>query len=78
MKTPKKLLKKPKLPKAPLKLPFKRPPKTAEEKVTDALSNVPRITNETVAEHREEVLSSARKYIYPPCSTPSTAWSASR
>src|SRR5690349_4509541 len=28
-------------------------------------SGVPRITNETVAEHREEVLSSARKYIYP-------------
>lgn len=27
--------------------------------------NVPRITNETVAAHREEVLSSARKYIYP-------------
>jgi hypothetical protein len=26
---------------------------------------VARITNETVAEHREEVLSSARKYIYP-------------
>ena len=26
---------------------------------------VPRITNETVAEHREEVLSGARKYIYP-------------
>jgi len=26
---------------------------------------IPRITNETVAEHREEVLSSARKYIYP-------------
>lgn len=26
---------------------------------------VPRITNETVAEHREEVLGSARKYIYP-------------
>ena len=26
---------------------------------------VPRITNDTVAEHREEVLSSARKYIYP-------------
>jgi hypothetical protein len=26
---------------------------------------LPRITNETVAEHREEVLSSARKYIYP-------------
>lgn len=28
-------------------------------------SAVPRITNETVAERREEVLSSARKYIYP-------------
>lgn len=26
---------------------------------------LPRITNETVAEHREEVLSTARKYIYP-------------
>ncbi|HEY5442701.1 MAG TPA: SurA N-terminal domain-containing protein [Candidatus Saccharimonadales bacterium] len=38
---------------------------TPEEKVSDALSNVPRITNETVGEHREEVLSSARKYIYP-------------
>ncbi len=30
-----------------------------------AIQAVPRITNETVAEHREEVLSSARKYIYP-------------
>lgn len=39
--------------------------KTPEEKISDALSNVPRITNETVGEHREEVLSSARKYIYP-------------
>lgn len=28
-------------------------------------ASVPRITNETVAEHREEVLKSARKYIYP-------------
>jgi hypothetical protein len=36
-----------------------------EEATADALSNLPRITNETVAEHREEVLSSARKYIYP-------------
>lgn len=31
----------------------------------DPISQAPRITNETVAEHREEVLSSARKYIYP-------------
>lgn len=35
------------------------------EVTAEALSNLPRITNETVAEHREEVLSSARKYIYP-------------
>lgn len=34
-----------------------------DENVTQ--DNIPRITNETVAEHREEVLSSARKYIYP-------------
>ena len=33
--------------------------------MTEALSGVPRITNETVAEHREAVLSGARKYIYP-------------
>ncbi len=39
--------------------------KNAEERVAEALSNVPRITNETVAEHREDVLKSARKYIYP-------------
>jgi parvulin-like peptidyl-prolyl isomerase len=63
MKKPK--LKKPKLPKAPRKLPFKRSTRTTEEKVTDALSDVPRITNDTVGEHREEVLSSARKHIYP-------------
>ncbi len=63
MKKPK--LKKPKLPKAPKKLQFRRSTRTTEEKVTDALSDVPRITNDTVGEHREEVLSSARKYIYP-------------
>jgi len=41
--------------------------RTAESdaKLHDAIQNLPRITNETVAEHREEVLSSARKYIYP-------------
>lgn len=36
-----------------------------EESLQEAIHNIPRITNETVAEHREEVLSSARKYIYP-------------
>ncbi len=71
MKKPKKLFKKPKLPEAPRKiagkLPLKRPgkSKSAEEKVSKALSDVPHITNETVTEHREEMLSSARKYIYP-------------
>lgn len=38
-----------------------QPDKTLEE----AIENIPRITNETVAEHREEVLSGARKFIYP-------------
>ncbi len=35
------------------------------KKPIEAESGLPRITNETVAAHREEVLSSARKYIYP-------------
>ncbi len=39
--------------------------KSTEDGYGEAMSNLPRITNETVAEHREEVLSSARKYIYP-------------
>lgn len=67
MKKPKKSFKKPRLPKAPQKLNLKRlkKSKSAEEKVTKALSDVPNITNETVTEHREEMLSSARKYIYP-------------
>ncbi len=39
--------------------------KRHEEKISEALSDVPRITSDTVEEHREEVLSSARKYIYP-------------
>ncbi len=40
-----------------------RKAKPVVESVPD--SPVPRITNETVAEHRERVLSRARKYIYP-------------
>jgi hypothetical protein len=36
-----------------------------EKSLEQAIQGLPRITNETVAEHREEVLSSARKYIYP-------------
>lgn len=39
--------------------------KAPEQSLQQAIQGIPRITNETVAEHREEVLSSARKYIYP-------------
>jgi hypothetical protein len=39
--------------------------KQPEQALEQAIQTIPRITNETVAEHREEVLSSARKYIYP-------------
>lgn len=44
------------------KLVAKSPIKKKEPEVNEA---APRITNETVAEHREEVLGTARKYIYP-------------
>jgi len=40
-----------------------RRPEPVEEVIPN--SAVPRITNETIAEHREEVLKGARKYIYP-------------
>lgn len=56
-------MKKPKIPK-PIKRTIRRR-QAAERRTAEALADVPRITNETVAEHREEVLSSARKYIYP-------------
>jgi len=36
-----------------------------EERIQEAFENIPRITNETVAEHREDVLKGARKYKYP-------------
>lgn len=44
---------------------LKRRRNKSPQGVTEAIQGIPRITNETVAEHREEVLSSARKYIYP-------------
>jgi parvulin-like peptidyl-prolyl isomerase len=51
-----------KLPK--IKIPGRR--LTKREATLEApAENVPRITNETVAAHREEVLGKARKYIYP-------------
>lgn len=37
----------------------------ASARYNEAVQTLPRITSETVAAHREEVLSSARKYIYP-------------
>ncbi len=36
-----------------------------QDKIQAEVNDVLRITNETVAEHREKVLSRARKYIYP-------------
>lgn len=36
-----------------------------EERIQEAFENIPLITNETVAEHREDVLRGARKYKYP-------------
>ena len=36
-----------------------------KERIQQAFENIPRITNETVAEHRENVLRGARKYKYP-------------
>lgn len=54
-------MKKPKLSKKMRSISLRRKkPEYIEE-----VSGLPRITNETVAEHREEVLSTARKYIYP-------------
>ncbi len=39
--------------------------RTLQEQTEEALKDVPRITNETLAEHRETVLRGARKYKYP-------------
>lgn len=40
-------------------------PKTFEEKFNQAVAEVPKINQATINEHREHVLSNARKYIYP-------------
>lgn len=36
-----------------------------EDRMNEAIENLPKITNETVAEHREQLLKGSRKYIYP-------------
>ncbi len=58
----KKAIPKPKI--APIRGVIKRR-QAPEDRIKEAFANVPKITDETVAEHRENVLSSARKYIYP-------------
>lgn len=60
----------PNIAKVKRKLPKPQAPKfltrsEPESKLTEAIESLPRITNETVAEHREELLRGARKYIYP-------------
>lgn len=57
-------MKRPKLKKL---IPRRSKRKTAKAPIENGQtdSSVPRITNETVAEHREKVIGSARKYIYP-------------
>jgi hypothetical protein len=42
-----------------------RAKKDADSRFDEALKNLPNITNETVASHREDVIGGARKYIYP-------------
>ncbi|HUD07774.1 MAG TPA: SurA N-terminal domain-containing protein [Candidatus Saccharimonadales bacterium] len=42
-----------------------RKKKTVDERFNEAVRTLPRITTDTVAAHREQILSSARKYIYP-------------
>ncbi len=46
------------------KLPLKKS-KNTEDKLKGALSEVSKITEDTLQDHREEVLGSARKFIYP-------------
>jgi len=43
----------------------KRKPKDPKARLDEAIQTLPRITNDTIAAHREEVIGSARKYIYP-------------
>ncbi|HUD06201.1 MAG TPA: peptidylprolyl isomerase [Candidatus Saccharimonadales bacterium] len=47
------------------KIPVRRKKKDVAARFDEAVQNLPKITNDTVSEHREEVLSTARKYIYP-------------
>lgn len=55
-------MKRPKIKKPNLKLRRSKKDKSPD---SDVPATVPRITNDTIAAHREEVIGSARKYIYP-------------
>jgi hypothetical protein len=50
----------PRLPRLP-----RRRKKSVDERFSEAVQTLPDITTDTVAAHREQILSSARKYIYP-------------
>jgi hypothetical protein len=43
----------------------RRKKKTVDERFNEAVQILPKITTDTVAAHREQILSRARKYIYP-------------
>lgn len=58
-------LKADKLKKAIEKLPSQKSKKNPEKKLKEALSDISKITEDTLSEHREEVIGGARKYIYP-------------
>jgi parvulin-like peptidyl-prolyl isomerase len=47
------------------KIPRPKKTKDVAARFDQAVQDLPNITNETVAAHREEILSTARKYIYP-------------
>jgi hypothetical protein len=47
------------------KRPHRRVKQDVASRFDEAVKVLPKITNDTVAAHREEVLSTARKYIYP-------------
>jgi hypothetical protein len=53
------------LPETPKARRFLHPKVKRKQSISEPDDQVPRITNETVTQHREEVLSGARKYIYP-------------
>ena len=54
-----------KIKKAIEKFPSQKSKENPEKKLKEALSDISKITEDTLSEHREEVIGGARKYIYP-------------